>query len=457
MKKVKNLLIMLLVLAIAAAPALMAQEATGDAPDVAAAIALAEEVQTGVNTAWLLIAAFLVMFMQAGFAMVEGGFVRAKNNVNIMMKNVIDYVLGSLVFFFFGFGLMFGGGEDASFIGTSFFAGSGLEPPDLAFVLFQTVFAATAATIVSGAVAERMKFSAYFVYSIVLCAVVYPIIGHWSWAGLFGDSAGWLEKMGFYDFAGSTVVHGVGGFAGLAGAIVLGPRLGKYNKDGSANVIQGHSMPLATLGVFILWFGWFGFNPGSQAAIGSLADVEAVSLIAINTNLAAAAGAVSALVLTWLLFKKPDLSMTLNGALAGLVAITAPCAGVDPIPAIIIGLIGGIVVVVGVLTLDKLKIDDPVGAVSVHGFGGLWGTLSYGFFANDGSGLFTGGGLGQLGVQALGSLASMLTSFVVMFIIFNIVKATMGIRVSRAEELKGLDIGEHGQEAWGDFQIFNTK
>lgn len=447
MKTLRKVSVLALIMLIAvSASALFAADLSVSAEDVTG-----DSLAAGLDHTWLLLAAFLVMFMQAGFAMVEAGFVRSKNVVNIMMKNFIDFSMGSLAFFFLGYGFMFGGGS--VIIGTTDFMPQ--DPSGLAFVLFQTMFAATAATIVSGAVAGRMKFVAYFIYSVVICAFVYPIIGHWSWGGLAGN-AGWLENLGFLDFAGSTVVHGVGGAMALAGAMVLGPRIGKYNKDGSANVIPGHSMTLAGLGVFILWLGWFGFNPGSQAQIAHEGDAGAVALIAMNTNLAAAAGAFIAMLVTWLMFKKPDLSMTLNGALAGLVAITAPCDGVTPVSSILIGAIAGVLIVASVVFFDKLKIDDPVGAISVHGVNGIWGTLAVGLF-NTEAGLFSGAGFGQFGVQALGAFASTAAAFLVMFVVFNIIKATVGLRVSEQEELRGLDITEHGMEAYGDFQTFITK
>lgn len=470
LKSFYRLFLALIFLVSVAAPTLYAQEEMTDeamttaeitvvaVDDAGKATATTESMLKGIDTVWLLVAAFLVFFMQAGFAMVEAGFVRAKNTVNILMKNFIDFSLGSMFFFLLGYGFMFG--EGPGLIGLTGFAQT--DPANMGFLLFQTVFAATAATIVSGAVAERMKFHSYLIYSAVICAVIYPIIGHWSWAGLANSTGGWLENLsigsasGFLDFAGSTVVHGVGGAMALAGAMVLGPRIGKYNKDGSANVIAGHNMPLAALGVFILWFGWFGFNPGSQAQAGNVGDANAIALIAVNTNLSAAAAAFVAMLVTWGLYKKPDLSMTMNGALAGLVAITAPCDGVTPIGALIIGAVAGILIVASVLFFDKLKIDDPVGAISVHGVNGIWGTLAAGLF-NTSSGLFYGGGFGQLGIQAIGTFASTAAAFAAMFVIFMIIKMTIGIRISRQEELRGLDIGEHGMEAYADFQSFSTK
>ena len=413
------------------------------------------------DVVWTLVAAFLVFFMQAGFAMVETGFTRAKNAVNIIMKNLMDFSVGSIAFFVVGFGLMFG--KSNGLFGTSLFALSGIGDNqwELTFLLFQTVFAATAATIVSGAMAERTKFTGYLVYSFFISLVIYPVFGSWAWGGLLAGG-GWLEAPeggmlagmalpGFLDFAGSTVVHSIGGWLALAGAIVLGPRIGKYGAKGESRALAGHNIPLAALGVFILWFGWFGFNPGSTTAAGG-----DIGHIAVTTNLAAAAGAVTAMFIAWIMFKKPDASMALNGALAGLVSITASCDGVSPVGAILIGLIGGCLVVLSVLFIDRvLKVDDPVGAVSVHGVCGAWGTLSAGLF-NLESGLFYGGGLRQLGVQGLGVGAAFAWAFVLGLVLFYAIKVTIGLRVSPEEELKGLDIGEHGIEAYSGFQIFST-
>ncbi|MBN1359513.1 MAG: ammonium transporter [Sedimentisphaerales bacterium] len=410
-----------------------------------------EELQTNINIVWTCIAAFLVFFMQAGFAMVETGFTRAKNAVNILMKNLMDFSVGSLAFFLIGFGLMFG--KSNGLFGTTLFGLGGTEPGEhwnWTFLIFQTVFAATAATIVSGAMAERTRFVSYLLYSAVISLLIYPIFGSWAWGSLL-DGGGWLEKLGFHDFAGSTVVHSVGGWLALAGAITLGPRVGKYGPDGKPRAIMGHNLPLAALGVFILWFGWFGFNPGSTTTGNG-----SIGYIAVTTNLAAAAGAVTALIASWGLLKKPDISMTLNGALAGLVAITAPCDGVSPVGAIIIGGVGGVLVVLAVLFVDYvLKVDDPVGAVSVHGVNGVWGTVSFGLFALDG-GLFYGGGFKLLGVQLLGAVTAFAWAFGLGLVLFNVLKHTVGLRVSEEEELKGLDIGEHGMEAYSGFQIFTT-
>jgi len=409
---------------------------------------------------WLLIAAFLVFFMQAGFAMVEVGFTRAKNGVNILMKNLMDFSAGSIAFFCIGWALMYGSSKLGLFGFSDFFLNSA-DPGtneglfQYASWLFQVVFAATAATIVSGAMAERTKFTSYLVYSIVISGIIYPISGHWIWGG------GWLSELGMIDFAGSTVVHSVGGWAALVGAIVLGPRIGKYTADGKAKAIPGHNIPLAALGVFILWLGWFGFNPGS-----TLKFAENIGHIAVTTSLAASAGAISAMITIWIINTKPDASMTLNGALAGLVAITAGCAVVSPGSAVIMGLIAGIIVVLSVLFVDKvLKIDDPVGAVSVHGVIGAVGTLMVGLFAEGrfsevagfGSvnGLFFGGGFKQLGIQALGVGAVALWVIGMCSVLFLAIKYTVGLRVSKEEELKGLDIGEHGMEAYSGFQIID--
>jgi Amt family ammonium transporter len=413
------------------------------------------------NVLWTLVAAILVFFMQAGFAMVEAGFTRAKNSVNILMKNLMDFSIGSLGFWAIGFALMFGT-TAGHFIGTSGFFLSDAAPGKdgwewaLVFFMFQTVFAATAATIVSGAMAERTKFTSYLVYSVFITAIIYPISGHWAWGSLF-NGEGWLENMGFIDFAGSTVVHSVGGWCALAGAIVLGPRLGKYGKDGRSKAIPGHNIPLAALGVFILWFGWFGFNPGSTTT----ADMS-IGRIAVTTNLAAAAGAIAAMIAAWVIVGTPDASMALNGALAGLVSITAPCADVSPLSAVIIGLVGGVLVVVAVLFIDKtLKIDDPVGAVSVHGVCGAWGTLAAGLFAQEAYGgnvgLFFGGGFKPVMVQLTGIVTVFAWAFLGALILFQIIKSTMGLRVSREEEIRGLDLGEHGMEAYSGFQVFTTE
>ncbi len=403
-------------------------------------------VQTHANYLWTLIAAVLVFFMQAGFAMVESGLTRAKNAVNILMKNLMDFSMGSLFFWAIGFGLMFGASPTGWF-GTSGFFLSDFSPDGdpwvLVFWMFQVVFAATAATIVSGAMAERTKFVGYIAYSAVLTALIYPIFGSWAWGSLF-NGEGWLEGLGFIDFAGSTVVHSVGGWAALAGAIVLGPRMGKYTKDGGIRPILGHNMPLAALGVFILWMGWFGFNAGSTTT----ADTS-IAMIAVNTNLAAAAGAILAMITSWIRFGKPEVGMSLNGALAGLVGITAGCANVTPSSAIIIGAVAGVIVVLSVLFFDSIKIDDPVGAVSVHGVCGAWGTLAAGIFN-------IGGTSGKIiGVQLLGIAACFIWTFAVAFAMFKIIEATIGLRVSPEEELEGLDYTEHGGNAYPDFEVLS--
>ncbi|MFZ7121324.1 MAG: ammonium transporter [Eubacteriaceae bacterium] len=399
------------------------------------------------DTVWVLLGACLVFFMQAGFAMVETGFTRAKNAGNIIMKNMMDFAVGSIMYWAVGFSLMFG--EDiAGFIGKLDFFSQGSYDfgiPTTAFLIFQTVFCATAATIVSGAMAERTKFVSYLLYSFVLSTLIYPVVGHWVWGG------GFLSELGFVDFAGSTVVHSVGGWAALVGAAILGPRIGKY-KDGKSKVIPGHSITLGALGVFILWFGWFGFNPGSQLAASGAENAQAISTIFVTTNLAAAAGAIVAMAITWIKYKKPDVSMTLNGALAGLVGITAGCAAVNPVGAALIGAFAGALVVFSVEFIDnKLKIDDPVGAVSVHGVCGAFGTLAVGLFAVDG-GLFYGGGASLLGVQAIGVLTVAAWTFIAGFILFKVIDMTVGLRVSAEEELEGLDLHEHGMESYADFQ-----
>lgn len=407
-----------------------------------------EKVTKAIDNIWVLLSAFLVFFMQAGFAMVEAGFTRAKNASNIVMKNLMDFAIGSIAFWLVGFALMFGK-DMGGFVGTSgFFLKDNFEHlqlniPLMSFLIFQTVFAATAATIVSGAMAERTKFIAYCLYSAAISLLIYPIVGHWAWGG------GWLSKMGFIDFAGSTVVHSVGGWAALIGAAMLGPRTGKYSKDGRVNAIPGHSITLAALGTFILWFGWFGFNPGSTL---SGLD-EKIGYIAINTNTAAAMGANAAMIFTWIKYKKPDVSMTLNGALAGLVAITAGCAAVNIIGSAIIGCIAGILVVISVEFIDKrLKIDDPVGAVSVHGVCGAFGTIMVGLFATE-TGLLYGGGIKQLLIQATGAAATFLWTCATIFVLFSIIKGTVGLRVSEEEEVEGLDVIEHGTTAYGDFVL----
>ncbi len=400
-----------------------------------------------IDNLFLFICAVLVIFMQPGFAMVESGFNAAKNTVNILFKNVMDLCIGVLLYFFVGYGLMYGDAVLGGFLGWGGVgigafdevAAGGVLHPQVDF-LFQVAFAATAATIVSGSVAGRMKFSAYLIYSAVLTGIIYPISGYWQWGG------GWLDQMGFSDFAGSLVVHAVGGFAGLAGAIVLGPRRGRFGSDGKPRALPGHNLPLAALGVFILWVGWYGFNPGSQLAIANAEDASAVMMIAVNTTLAAAAGGFFAMVLTWVLHKKPELSMALNGILAGLVGITANCDLVSNGQSVVIGAIAGILVVAGVKLLDALKIDDPVGAWPVHGLCGVWGGLAGWIF-----------GGAPMVPQIVGSIVYPVWAFGTMFILFSILKALGMLRVSPEEELRGLDIGEHGEEAYSGFQIFATE
>jgi Amt family ammonium transporter len=403
-------------------------------------------VQSHADYVWTLVCAVLVFFMQAGFAMVEAGFTRAKNAINIMMKNLMDFSMGSIVYWAFGFGLMFGVSKTGFFGTTGFFLSDftvGGDPWVLAFWMFQVVFAATAATIVSGAMAERTKFIGYLLYSVCITGLVYPIFGSWAWGSLFNGS-GWLEGLGFIDFAGSTVVHSVGGWAALAGAMVLGPRLGKYTATGAVKPILGHNIPLAALGVFILWVGWFGFNPGSTTAAN-----KDIAMIFVNTNLAAAAGCIVAMFVSWFKFGKPEVGMSLNGALAGLVGITAGCANVTPSSAIIIGSVAGALVVFSVLFFDKIRIDDPVGAISVHGVCGAWGTL--------GAGIFNIGGtsLKIIGVQVIGIGACFVWTFACAFAIFKLIDMTVGLRVSKEEELEGLDATEHGGNAYPDFTTIN--
>ena len=402
---------------------------------------------SSVNTMWVLIGAALVFFMQAGFAMVETGLTRAKNAGNIIMKNLMDFAIGTPLYWLAGFGIMFG--VNNGFIGVvDLFTGNLANNPNIpegvspyAFLIFQTVFCATAATIVSGAMAERTKFSAYCLYSAAISLIIYPISGHWIWGG------GWLSNLGFHDFAGSTAVHMVGGVAAFVGATILGPRIGKYDKDGKPNAILGHSLTLAALGVFILWFCWFGFNGASTVAMeGDAVDLS--GKIFFNTNLAAAVATVLTMFLTWVRYGKPDVSMTLNGSLAGLVAITAGCDTVSPWAAALIGLFAGFVVVYGIEFVDKkLHVDDPVGAVGVHGLCGAFGTLCVGLFSDgtgtDTKGLFTGGGAHLLGVQALGVVSVVAWVAVTMIIVFNLIKHTMGLRASEHDEIVGLDATEH--------------
>jgi len=430
-------------LALLAIPAVAfgAEEAV---PTVASNAEAIKGVQTHLDYVWTLVAAALVFFMQAGFACVEAGFTRAKNSINIMMKNLMDFAVGSIAFWAIGFGLMFGTTTTGWFGTDGFFLSDftvGGDPWVLAFWMFQVVFAATAATIVSGAMAERTKFVSYLLYSAVISAFIYPLFGGWAWGSLF-HGGGWLGKLGFIDFAGSTVVHSIGGWAALAGALVLGPRIGKYTKEGKVKAIPGHNIPLAAVGVFILWLGWFGFNPGSTTA-----GNKSIAMIFVNTNLAAAAGCCMGMLTSWIIFKKPEIGMSLNGALAGLVAITAGCANVSPTSSIIIGAIAGVLVVLSVLFFDRIGIDDPVGAVSVHGINGAWGTLAAGLFNIEGV------TANLIGVQLLGIGTAFVWSFGTCYILFRILKATVGLRVSAEEEMEGLDVAEHGGHAYYDFQM----
>jgi Amt family ammonium transporter len=389
------------------------------------------ELARSLDTVWVLLAAFLVFFMQPGFALVEAGFTQSKNAVNILMKNFSDFTVGSLAFFAVGYAFMFGAGN--GWIGMEgFFLANISHPslPPLAFFLFQTVFAATAATILSGAMAERTKFSSYLLISLAITGLIYPVVGHWAWGG------GWLSAMGFVDFAGSGVVHAVGGTAGLVGAMILGPRRGAFNRD--STVHKGHNVTIAGLGVFILWFGWFGFNPGSQIAASGNANADAIALIAVNTNLAAAAGALTALALSWIKIGKPNVGMLLNGALAGLVAITAGCAAVNPMSAMMIGGIGGVVMYAGSTLLWKLKIDDPVGAVPVHCFAGIWGVVAVSLFSSASS----------VGTQIIGIASIVAWTAITSGILFWILQSTMGLRVSGQIEDEGLDTHEHGAVAY---------
>ena len=406
--------------------------------------AVTESGISGLDTVWVLIAAMLVFFMQPGFALVEAGFTRSKNTANILMKNFVDFMVGSFLFWMIGFGLMHG--VNNGFIGGihlfdwSFIDDSNV--PAECTLIFQTVFCATAATIVSGGMAERTKFSMYVIISIIISVLIYPIEGHWTWGG------GWLSELGFHDFAGSTVVHSCGGVIALAGAMVLGPRIGKYSKTGESRAIPGHNLTFGALGVFILWFGWFGFNPGSQLAAEGAENAIAISHVMCTTNMAAATGGLAALFLTWVVFGKPSLSLVCNGILAGLVGITAGCDLVSIGGAAIIGAVCGVAMVGSVALIDKIcKIDDPVGAVSVHGVCGILGTLMTGMFAVDG-GLFYGGGWHFLGVEALGSLVTCAWSFGLGLLTFVILKKVHGIRVEARVEEEGLDIYEHGETAY---------
>lgn len=409
-----------------------------DAPTEEVAKAV-EQINADMGMLWMLIAGILVFLMQAGFTLVESGMTRSKNAVNIAMKNLLDICVGSLTFWLVGYSLMYGDTSNGWFFWSGLFQGEGAD------LFFQTMFAATTATIVSGAIAGRTKYSTYIIFSIVMTAVIYPISGGWQWQG-----SGWLTEMGFIDFAGSSIVHSVGGWAALVAAFMVGPRIGKY-VDGKVLPIAGHNQILATLGVFILWFGWFGFNGGSQLAWGG-ADSTAASNVVLITNLSAAAGGLGALITTWIWYGKPNLSQTLNGCLAGLVSITAGCGNMTAGGAVLAGLIGGILVVFAIEFIEKkLKIDDAIGAASVHGVAGAWGTLVIGLWGVDGDtaiGLFNGGGAGQLGVQATGVLAYAAWAVGLSFIVLGILKATLGLRVTKEVEIEGLDISEHGSIAY---------
>lgn len=433
------------------------------------------ELKVMLDTFWVLSTAFLVFFMNLGFAAVESGMCRAKNCVNILSKNFIVFAVSSVAFWIIGWGLMFGNDTNGGWFGTSglwFVTGADNSPATLADYkgdygainwtgvplsakfFFQLVFTGTAATIVSGAVAERIKYHTFILFSFIMGTVIYPIVGHWIWGG------GWLAQKGFFDFAGSTQVHSIGGWAALAGIIVLGPRIGKYTAEGKVQAIPGHNMSLATIGCFVLWFGWFGFNPGSTMAV----DPGLISHVAVTTNTAAAFATITATITAWLLLGKPDLGMTLNGCLAGLVAITAGCAFVSIWSSVIIGSIAGVVVVLAVLAFDRAGIDDPVGATSVHLVNGVFGTLCIGLFAEaslcpkgaDGvpllkTGLFTGGGPEQLMIQLTGVIATAVYVLPVAFVVWLALKYTLGVRVTKEEEIEGLDHGEHGNEAYPGF------
>jgi Amt family ammonium transporter len=414
-----------------------------DAPATEVAKAV-EQINGDMGMLWMLIAGILVFLMQAGFTLVESGMTRAKNAVNIAMKNILDICVGSITFWLVGYSLMYGDTSNGWFFWSGLFQGEGAD------LFFQTMFAATTATIVSGAIAGRTKYSTYIIFSLVMTAVIYPISGGWEWnGGWLNDTAGFMPAE-FIDFAGSSIVHSVGGWAALVAAFMVGPRIGKY-VNGKVLPIPGHNQVLATLGVFILWFGWFGFNGGSQLAWGG-ADAIGASTVVLITNLAAAAGGLGALITTWIWYGKPNLAQTLNGCLAGLVSITAGCGNMTAGGAVLAGLIGGIIVVFSIEFIEKkLKIDDAIGAASVHGVAGVWGTLVIGLWGVDGDtgiGLFNGGGAAQLGAQAIGVLAYAVWAITLSFIVLGILKATLGLRVSKEVEIEGLDISEHGSIAY---------
>lgn len=435
-------------LAAAAAPAFADEGGEAKTP---------QSIETSLDTVWVLVAAALVFFMQAGFFFLEGSLTRAKNVSNAMLKGVMDFCLGALVYWAIGFALMFGL-DRGGFIGSGGFFANLANPewnglPLYAFLLFQIAFAGAAATILAGAVAERVKFSAYCIATVFITGFIYPVVGHWIWA-----EGGWLYRLGMLDFAGSTVVHTVGGICALVGAWIVGPRAGKYNPDGTPNAIPGHNIPMAALGTFILWMGWYGFNPGS-----TLAASPAIATIAMTTTLAASAGAAAAMFLTWIRYGKPDVSMSFNGALAGLVAITAGCAYVSMASSVIIGLVAGILVVFAVELVDRgLRVDDPVGAISVHAVNGIWGTVAVGLFAQASygeangvaavNGLFYGGGAAQLGKQLVGIVSVAAWVAVTAALLFFALKKTIGVRVDEEGQKAGLDITEHNLEAYPDFQ-----
>lgn len=398
---------------------------------------------SGIDTVWVLLAAILIFMMQMGFASVEAGFTRSKNTANILMKNLLDFCFGSLLFWLFGFRIMFGADAFAGLIADPFALGSAVPSniPQTAFLIFQTMFCATTATIVSGAMAERTQFRAYLVYCIFISAFIYPISGHWTWGG------GWLSALGFHDFAGSAVVHSAGGWLALVGAAMVGPRIGKY-KNGKPHAILGHNLTIATLGVFILWIGWFGFNPGSTVGISTPELQQSASTVFMNTNISAATGALTALIVAWVRYGKPSLSLSLNGVLAGLVGITAGCDAVSTVGAALTGIICGAAMVFAVSFFDSMaKVDDPVGAISVHGVCGSLGTILTGIFALDG-GLLYGGGLHMLGVQLLGAAVYAAWAILCGLILFYVLRRTIGLRVDRRVEEDGLDYYEHGETSY---------
>ncbi len=447
----RRLLMLLALLALAVAPPAFALVGFGGNADPTGAKVPEEKLlPLAIDATWLLLTGFLVFFMQAGFAMLEAGSCRTKNVGNILLKNLIDYCFGMIGFWAIGYALMFGA-DKAGLIGTTgfFLAGDYYDVETIAMFFFQSVFMATAATIVSGAIAERTKFKAYCVYSVFISLLIYPVFGHWTWGG------GWLWTLpfgsGYRDFAGSGVVHLIGGAVALAAALLMGPRLGKYRADGTPNAIPGHSITLIVLGTFFLWFGWFGFNPGSTFGATDLR----IGIVAVTTTLAGATGALSAMFYTWKKFGKPDIAMTCNGAIGGLVAITAPSAYVDTLGAVIIGALTGPLMVESILFLERRGIDDPVGAITCHATGGAWGLIALGLFS-DGTysgvvGLLYGGGTGQLIAQIIGVLVAFAWAFGAGFILFWLIKHTIGLRVSQDEEIRGLDISEHGMSAYPEW------